>query len=116
MNNDRRFSGICVDEYVNDKVYIGGGYRSSQKCEWYNTTKNKWISLNDTNGTHESWPIIWNTNPNVINIASVHHCKIFETNDIRENKWNIIKDNDQFDILFGKKIQSDIDTRLLIST
>ena len=101
-----------------DTVYIGGGWEAPKKFEYYNLTKDKWISLNDTNKPHKTWPMIWNDKPNIINIASIKDCKLFEKIDIRENKWNINRDltNDTkcIDKLFGINIDIDnIHHRLL---
>ena len=108
MNEERRFSGIFVDDINNQKVYVGGGFDndSSKKFEFYDIKKNKWICLCDTNGNHKLWPIIWSDEPNIINIASTSQCKMIEKIDIRENKWNNLYVED-FDDLFGLKINID---------
>ena len=107
MNRPRVYSGIYVDDIMNDKVYIGGGMNFPESFEYFNIKKNQWISLTNMNKRHKIWPLIWNDddNPNIINIASVYQCKIFERIDIRENKWNEYKLNSKsFDDLFGANI------------
>ena len=87
MNNDRRDSGIYVDKFNNNRVYIGGGYQSRKTFEYYDINKNQWISLSNTNQEHTIWPIIWSDQPYIINIASSYKCNVFEKLDIRQNKW-----------------------------
>ena len=95
MKNERESAGIYVDNNVYQRVYIGGGKYSSQKVEYYDIIKNKWTLLCDTNTNHKYWPILWDKNPNVIIIGSVHKKKdLFEQIDIRENKWKKYYIND----------------------
>ena len=59
--------------------------------------------------------IIFSDNQNIIHIASVSDCKLFEKIDIRENKWNIYINNQSFDDIFALKIQqNDYHARLLL--
>ena len=117
MIEQRRFSGIFVDQYIKQRVYVCGGEQAPKKVEYYDAMKNEWILICDTNGQHQKWPIIWNdfNNPNIINIASIQNCKLFERNDIRENKWNyFIKNSNDFNNLFGIQIRkNDNQCRLL---
>ena len=118
MNEEREYSGICVETRFHDRVYIGGGANAPKKVEYYSIRKNEWLSLPDTNGNHRTWPIIWNDGANVINIASIDDCKLFEKIDIRENKWDVyISDaNNAFDNLFATQIDiNDWNSRLLIA-
>ena len=105
MNDERCYSGIYVDNIGYNRVYIGGGWDLPKKFEYFDINENEWISLCDTNGSHQYWPCIWsdNNNPNLINIASVYKSKYIEQIDIRENKWNEYKINnhESIDTLFG---------------
>ena len=67
MNNDRELAGICIDDYIHNNVYVGGGERSGNTFEYYDIIKNKWICLCNTAHYHEYWPIILNYDPNTIN-------------------------------------------------
>ena len=120
MNEERRCSGICMDHINKNRVYVGGGWSSPKKFEYYDIMKDEWISLCDMKGTHKYWPCIFNdgNNPNIINIGSIANCKILEQIDIRENKWNdyIINEKKSFDELFATEIpKHDIRSRLLFS-
>ena len=122
MNDNRYYCGICVDEFNNnERIYIVGGFDANQKIEYFDINKNLWISLSDTNGIHSTWPIIWNDDPNIINVASVDS-KSFEMIDIRQNKWltyitnSSENDNDlTFNKVFGKTVNDTDDTRLLMA-
>ena len=116
MNEERRYHGICHDTYNDEKVYVGGGWETPKKFEYYDIRKNKWTLLSDSRGEHAGWPIIWNDDVNIIHIASTIKCKIFERLDIRENKWRsyITKDNNNFDNIFGVTVYDDNSSRLLI--
>ena len=95
-----------IAEMNEKRIYIGGGLYSQQTFEYLDVIKNEWISLANTNNAHQKWPIIWNENENIVHIASTVKSKYFEKIDIRENKWlDYIKDDD-FDKLFGRKINS----------
>ena len=115
LNEKRTYSGIYVDEYVNGRIYVGAGYYSDKSFEFYDATKNKWMLLANTNGTHRFWPIIWKDNPNVIHIASSEDCKYFEKLDIRQNKWMDYIKNESFDSTFGTEININSSSRLLMS-
>ena len=60
MNNMRTCAGICIDNYKNRNVYVGGGDLSPKAFECYHAAKNKWISSVNTKNEHKKWPIIWN--------------------------------------------------------
>ena len=115
MNYERMHAGICVDNYICKRVYVGGGSTSPKTFECYDTEKNKWTSLCNTKKKHDTWPIIWNDDANILMIGSIFQCKQFERFDIRENKWyDYMINGNTFDQLFGAgiKINSDY-SRLL---
>eukprot|EP01084_Bolivina_argentea_P139331 245125_1 len=108
MNQERACSGIYFEKYI-QRVYVGGGYdrgyvySPTKKFECYDINKNKWMLLSDTNGGHKFNPVIWSENVNIINIASCYY-PMFETMDLRENKWRIYaKNNKSFETLFECK-------------
>eukprot|EP01084_Bolivina_argentea_P159891 278489_1 len=116
MNEQRGCCGICVDEFIGNKVYVAGGYRSESTFEYYDINKDKWVKLADTVGQHDRWPLIWNEQPNIIIIAGASDRKGFESIDIRENKWNdyVLYDNKNVDDLFGTDVTFGYETRLLM--
>ena len=116
MNNQRKSSGICVDSYVRNKLYVDGGEHSPNTFEYYDTSKNKWISLSNSIHGHIYYPVIWNYDANTLIVGSVYDCKLFERFDIRENKWYEYKINGKtFNDLFGVDIENDY-PRLLVSS
>ena len=82
MNERQRYAGICVDEFGNNRVYIGAGYESKKTFEYYDINKNLWILLSNTKDEHSAWPIVWNDQPNAVNIASTTSHQSFERMDI----------------------------------
>ena len=122
MNQTRNLSGICVDTFNKNRVYMGGGRGSSydaakQKVEYYDISKNIWIEICDTNGDHKRWPVLWfeDDSNNILNIASTTS-KLFEKIDLREaNKWNTYIENENFNNLFGVKITNPYLYRLCVS-
>ena len=86
MNENRVYSGICIDEFVNNKVFI---------CVEYLLPKTE---------KHSSWPLIWNDETKIVKIASTTtKRKSFAQLDLRENKWMDYMSNNKnsFDDLFG---------------
>ena len=104
MNEKRTYSGICIDKYNKERIYVGGGYYSSNTFEYYDFIKDSWISLANTNGQHKYWPIMWNENANIIFITS--NCKVIEKIDIRENKWCNYMNNENNDYIFRNTVNS----------
>ena len=117
MNENRVYSGICIDEFKNNKIFICAGYLSDHTVEHLDLSKNKWILLPKTTEKHSAWPLIWNDEPHIINIASTTtKRKSFSKLDLRENKWIDYMPNNKnsFDDLFGVTTKTG-GTRLLRS-
>ena len=113
LNNRRSCAGICVDKYVNKRVYIGGGIMTNKEFEYFDIIKNKWIRLPQCNGNHHRWPIMWIENVNIINIMSPYGQKI-EKFDIRQNKWMIWMAGSAFDKAFGTQFGQSSSFRLCL--
>ena len=45
MNHKRSYAGICIDNFMHQKIYVGCGYHSKNTFECYDALQNKWISL-----------------------------------------------------------------------
>ena len=108
-NEKRHNSGIYVDQFVNKRVYVGGGAMGKYKeCEYYDISKNQWYSLPDTNMEYKFHPILWMENSNIINIAS-SYSKSFEMMDLRQRKWDVYVKSDgskTFEDVFGASISA----------
>ena len=117
MNFSREYSGICVDNFNKNHLYIAGEKRSMNIVEHYDINNNEWLVLSKTLNDHLYWPILWNYEPNVIIIGSLYGWK-FERNDIRENKWShfLMSDCKSIDELFCTNIaHGNKEHRLLLS-
>eukprot|EP01084_Bolivina_argentea_P166427 288921_1 len=116
MKHKRKCCGIYVDKNDSERIYVGGGFHSLKQFEYWVASKNEWFILPNSNKCHEVWPIIWSSNVNVINVASVK-CKVFERLDLRENKWHVYVGNDStsFNDFFGASIKASSYSRLIIN-
>ena len=115
-NYPRRHCGIACEKYIYKRVYISGGIFEDFKCEYFDLNKNKWYNLPSTNGKHYKWPVMWIENVNIIHITSLYG-QLFESFDIRENKWIIYlnnKNNNEIDKIFGTKFGKGRDYRICV--
>ena len=107
MNYSSCRAGICCDQYINKRVYVGGGRSNTKKFEYFDINKTQWIQLCDTNNSHTQWPVVWSENNNMIYIAS-RTSRSFEKMDLRQNKWTVYIENNienaAFDNVFGANI------------
>eukprot|EP01084_Bolivina_argentea_P312767 541503_1 len=95
MNNSFLMqSGIYYDSIGNNKIYVGGGYKTENQITYYSMYKNLWYDLPDTKYKHSEYPSIWCNKFQLNNILYINgntrnDLNVIEYIDLRTNEWNL---------------------------